>query len=224
MDAALNLISAGSLRINLPDFKVGQTVRIHQKIKEGEKERIQVFEGLIIRISPGTGVNSTITVRKVVDGVGVERVYPIHSPNIVKIEITKEAKVRRSKLYYMRDRTGKAARLKTTLLEGQVFEPKSATEPEDEADAAEEAEETPEKALEASKDAETPQSGAAEATPETSEPAAEAPTTEAAPEATAEKKVEAPAEEKADAPAEEKAEDPVQPEKADETGEKPEEK
>lgn len=131
MDAALNLISASSLRINLPDFKVGQTVRIHQKITEGEKERIQAFEGLIIRVSPGTGVNSTITVRKIVDGIGVERVYPVHSPNIVKIEITKEAKVRRSKLYYMRDRTGKAARLKTTLLQDQVFEPKSAVAPEE---------------------------------------------------------------------------------------------
>jgi len=130
MDTALGMISSSSLKKDLPQFKVGQTVRIHQRIKEGNKERLQVFEGIIIKVNSGSGVNATISVRKIVDGVGVERIYPIHSPNIAKIEITKKAKIRRSKLYFMRERTGKAARLKTTLLEGQIFEPKS---PEEEA-------------------------------------------------------------------------------------------
>lgn len=128
MDASLAAISNASLKQNLPNFAVGQTVRIHQRIKEGEKERIQVFEGIIIKVSNGTGIGGTITVRKVVDGIGVERVFAIHSPFISKIEVTKQAKVRRSKLYYLRSRTGKAARLKTTLLEGQVFEPTAVTE------------------------------------------------------------------------------------------------
>src|SRR3990172_10085092 len=122
MDSALALISQSSVRQNLPSFKVGQTVRIHQKIKEGDKERLQVYEGLIIRVSNPNTVSATITVRKIVDGVGVERVFPVHSPVIVKVELSKEARVRRGKLYFMRDLSGKSARLRTTLLEGQVFE------------------------------------------------------------------------------------------------------
>ncbi len=143
MDSALAAISQSSLKQNLPTFKVGQTVRIHQRIKEGEKERIQVFEGIIIQMRNGTGVSGTITVRKVVDGIGVERVFAIHSPLIAKVEVTKQAKVRRSKLYYLRTRTGKAARLRTTLLEGQVFEPTSAPEEEIVEEEAAEASETP---------------------------------------------------------------------------------
>ena len=94
----------------VPPLKSGQTVKVFQKIIEGGKEREQAFEGLIIRIH-GAGIVKTITVRKIVDGIGVERIFPIHSPNINKIEIKKEAKVRRSKLYYMRERSGKSARL-----------------------------------------------------------------------------------------------------------------
>lgn len=150
MHPALEAISQASIKQNLPKFKVGQTVRIHQRIKEGEKERIQVFEGIIIKMNNGSNVNGTITVRKVVDGIGVERVFAIHSPFIAKIEVTKQAKVRRSKLYFLRDRTGKAARLRTTLLEGQVFEPTSAPE-----EVVEEATEAPEQA-EVTADSEAP--------------------------------------------------------------------
>ena len=96
----------------MPDLKPGSTVRVHQKIKEGEKERVQVFEGLIIAVSPGNGVNKTFTVRKIVEGIGVEKVFPIYSPNIAKIQVKKTSNVRRSKLYYMRQRSGKSARLK----------------------------------------------------------------------------------------------------------------
>lgn len=95
----------------VPEIKTGYTVRVHQKIKEGSKERVQVFEGLVIKIGHGAGVEKNFTVRKVVQGYGVEKVFPIHSPLITKIEVKKMAKVRRSKLYYMRDRSGKSARL-----------------------------------------------------------------------------------------------------------------
>ncbi|MCX6721025.1 MAG: 50S ribosomal protein L19 [Candidatus Staskawiczbacteria bacterium] len=96
----------------LPDLKPGDTIKVHQKIKEGDKERIQIFEGLIIAKKHGKGISGTITVRKVVDGVGVERIYPIHSPSIEKIEVVRHGKVRRSKLYYLRTAKGKKARLK----------------------------------------------------------------------------------------------------------------
>jgi len=92
-------------------FRAGQTVRVHRKIKEGDKERIQIFEGLILKTG-GTGAGETITVRKIVGGIGVEQVFPIASPLIEKIELVKEAKVRRSKIYFMRGLRGKAARLK----------------------------------------------------------------------------------------------------------------
>jgi len=184
MHAALELIAKSSTQTNLPSFKVGQTVRIHQKIKEGDKQRLQVFEGIIIKTRQGTGINGTITVRKVVDGVGVERVFPIHSPLIAKIELTKEAKVRRSKLYFLRDRSGKSARMKTTLLEGQIFQPKRYTE---EAPVEEAAAEMDQSMTEPAPEGEAP--AAPEATP-----ASEAPAGETTPVA------EAPAEEKAPEP------------------------
>jgi large subunit ribosomal protein L19 len=91
--------------------KAGDTVRVHQKIKEGDKERVQVFEGLVIATKHGRGLNGSFTVRKIAaGGIGVERMYPLHSPNIVKVERTKTADVSRAKLYYMRDRRGKSAR------------------------------------------------------------------------------------------------------------------
>jgi large subunit ribosomal protein L19 len=96
---------------NPPAVKAGDTVRVHQKIKEGDKERVQVFEGLVIAVKHGAGLNGTFTVRKIAaGGVGVERTYPLHSPNILKVERTKTAQVSRAKLYYMRDRKGKNAR------------------------------------------------------------------------------------------------------------------
>lgn len=104
----------------VPDVKIGSTVRVHQKIKEGEKERVQVFEGLVIAINSGHGADKTFTVRKVVEGIGVEKVFPLYSPMIKKIEIKTESKVRRAKLYYMRGRSGKSARLKSTMVSDKV--------------------------------------------------------------------------------------------------------
>ena len=98
------------LRENLPDFGPGDTVKVHVKVREGEKERIQVFEGVVIG-RRGGGVRETFTVRKVSYGVGVERVFPVHSPGVAKIDVVRRAKVRRAKLYYRRALRGKAARL-----------------------------------------------------------------------------------------------------------------
>lgn len=88
----------------LPAFRVGNTVKVHQKIREGSKERVQIFEGLVIARKGGTGVNATFMVRKIASGVGVERIYPLHSPNIVKLEVVKSPIVRQAKLYYVRAR------------------------------------------------------------------------------------------------------------------------
>ena len=96
----------------LPAFKPGDTVKVYQRIKEGSKERVQVFEGLVIARKGGTGVNATFMVRKISYGVGVERIFPIHSPNIVKLEITKSPEVRHAKLYYVRDRQDNMPRTK----------------------------------------------------------------------------------------------------------------
>ncbi len=97
---------------NKTQIKVGDTVRVHQKIKEGNKERIQVFEGLVIAKKHGDGINGTFTVRKVASGVGVEKIFPLHAPMIEKIEIVKSGKVRRAKIYYIREATGRRGRLK----------------------------------------------------------------------------------------------------------------
>jgi len=103
----------------VPEIRAGYTVRVHQKIKEGGKERIQIFEGLVIKVGSGEGLDKSFTVRKVASGVGVEKVFPIYSSNIAQIEVIKKAKVRKAKLYYMRERTGKAARLKETRLKAE---------------------------------------------------------------------------------------------------------
>lgn len=100
------------LKKGLPQIKSGQTIRVHQRIKEGDKTRIQPFEGLVLAVKHGRGLDGTFTVRKIAEGVGVERIYPLHSPTIDKIEILKTAEVRRAKLYYMRERFGKRARMK----------------------------------------------------------------------------------------------------------------
>ncbi len=99
------------LKTDIPDFKGGDTVKVHVRLTEGEKERIQIFEGLVIARKHG-GVTETFTVRKMSSGIGVERVFPLHSPNVAKIEVTRLGKVRRAKLYYIRSRRGKAARIK----------------------------------------------------------------------------------------------------------------
>ena len=99
------------LKNKIPELKVGDTVRVHQRIKEGNRERIQVFEGIIIK-KQGGGVNSTFTVRKIAYGVGVEKTFLVHSPLVEKVEVVRVGKARRAKLYYLRDRIGKAARTK----------------------------------------------------------------------------------------------------------------
>lgn len=96
----------------VPVIRTGNTVRIHQRIKEGGKERTQIFEGLVIAINSGYATDKTITVRKMVGGIGVEKIFPLYSTNISKIQVVKESKIRRAKLYYMRERSGKSARLK----------------------------------------------------------------------------------------------------------------
>ena len=97
---------------DIPDFKVGDTLRVHVKIIEGQRERIQVFEGYVLKRQHG-GVNETFTVRKLSNGIGVEKTFPLHSPKIEKIEVVRRGRVRRAKLNYMRQRTGKAARIRS---------------------------------------------------------------------------------------------------------------
>ncbi|MFC7442430.1 50S ribosomal protein L19 [Laceyella putida] len=104
-------ITEGQLRKDIPQFRAGDTLRVHVKVKEGQRERIQVFEGVVIQ-RRGGGVSETFTVRKISYGVGVERTFPLHSPRIEKIEVTRRGKVRRAKLYYLRNLRGKAARIK----------------------------------------------------------------------------------------------------------------
>lgn len=107
----LDHIEAAQLRTDLPDFGPGDTVKVHVRVVEGGRERVQVFEGVVIGRSGG-GLRETFTVRKISFGVGVERIFPVHAPIIQKIEVTRRGDVRRAKLYYLRDRVGKAARIK----------------------------------------------------------------------------------------------------------------
>ncbi|HWP66429.1 MAG TPA: 50S ribosomal protein L19 [Candidatus Limnocylindria bacterium] len=106
----IDRIEAEQRRKDIPDFRPGDTVRVHVRVTEGDKERIQVFEGTVIGRS-GTGSRETFTVRKVSYGVGVERIFPVHSPRIDKIEVVAKGAVRRAKLYYLRERSGRAARV-----------------------------------------------------------------------------------------------------------------
>ena len=99
-------------RNDIPAFGIGDTVRVHIKIKEGNRERIQVFEGFVLKKQNG-GISETFTVRKLSNGIGVEKTFPLHSPKIEKVEVVRRGDVRRAKLYYMRERTGKAARIKS---------------------------------------------------------------------------------------------------------------
>jgi large subunit ribosomal protein L19 len=110
------------LKKGLDDIRPGDTIKVHQKIKEKDKQRIQVFEGLVLARKHGKGISATITVRKLVSGIGVERVFPLHSPNIEKIEIVKRGKVRRAKLYYLRKAKGRKARLKKVDFEQSVIQ------------------------------------------------------------------------------------------------------
>jgi len=110
----MDLIEQGALRRDLPPFRSGDTVKVHVKVKEGEKERTQMFEGVVIRRRRG-GASATFTVRKISYGVGVERIFPIESPTVEKVEIKSRGHVRRSRLYFLRDLRGKKARLRSKL-------------------------------------------------------------------------------------------------------------
>jgi len=107
----IQVITKEQLRTDLPEYKVGDTVKVHYKIKEGSKERIQAFQGIVIQ-QKGAGVSKTFTVRKVSNGIGVERIFPANSPLIDKIEVVRYGQVRRAKLFYLRTARGKAARIK----------------------------------------------------------------------------------------------------------------
>lgn len=111
---ALKHISNPCLKSEIPAFNVGDTVKVHVLIKEGQRERIQMFEGTVIAKKNG-GVAETFTVRRVSHGCGVERVFPLHSPKVAQVEVVRKGKVRRSKLYYLRDRVGKAAKVKERI-------------------------------------------------------------------------------------------------------------
>ncbi|MBE6751978.1 MAG: 50S ribosomal protein L19 [Clostridia bacterium] len=111
---ALKLIAQDSLKAEKPAFSIGDTVKVDVKIREGERERIQVFEGTVIAIN-GSGVTETFTVRRVSYGVGVERVFPVNSPNVADVKVVRYGKVRRAKLYYLRDRVGKASKVKERI-------------------------------------------------------------------------------------------------------------
>ncbi len=106
----LDLVAASQIKTDIPAFHPGDTVNVHVKVIEGDKERIQVFQGVVIN-RKGAGINATFTVRKISEGIGVERIFPLHSPNIAKIENIRAGKVRRAKLYYLRSLRGRAARI-----------------------------------------------------------------------------------------------------------------
>ena len=111
---ALKLIAEDSLKKEMPEVEIGYTVKVDVNIREGDRERIQVFEGTVIG-RKGSGISETFTVRRVSYGVGVERVFPIHSPNVKNVSIVRKGRVRRAKLYYLRDRVGKAAKVKEQI-------------------------------------------------------------------------------------------------------------
>lgn len=106
----IDVYTAAQLRSDLPDFKAGDTVAVHYKVLEGEKERLQTFQGVVLQ-KRGSGINATFTVRKVSNGIGVERIFPLHSPNISGIDLLRMGRVRRAKIFYLRERKGKAARI-----------------------------------------------------------------------------------------------------------------
>ncbi len=111
MNEIIRKIEAEQMKAEVPSFNVGDTVKVYAKIKEGNRERIQVFEGTVLK-KQGGSVRATFTVRKNSNGIGVEKTWPLHSPNVEKVEVVRHGKVRRAKLYYLRDRVGKAAKVK----------------------------------------------------------------------------------------------------------------
>jgi large subunit ribosomal protein L19 len=114
MNPLIEEITNEYLRNDLPEFNAGDTVRVHARIVEGDRERIQIFEGVVIK-RRGAGVSASYTVRKISNGVGIERTFPLHSPRVAEIEVTRRGQVRRAKLYYLRDRHGRAARIRERI-------------------------------------------------------------------------------------------------------------
>ena len=114
MNEIIRKIEAGQLKETVDDFRVGDTVRVSARIKEGNRERIQVFEGTVLK-RQGGGARETFTVRKTSNGVGVEKTWPLHSPNVESVKVIRKGKVRRAKLYYLRDRVGKSAKVKEVV-------------------------------------------------------------------------------------------------------------
>ena len=110
MDPLIQELTKEQLRDDMPDFRAGDTVRVHVRVVEGTHERIQMFEGVVIK-KKGTGIGATYTVRKIASGVGVERTFPVNDPRVAKVEVLRHGRVRRAKLYYLRERHGKAARI-----------------------------------------------------------------------------------------------------------------
>jgi large subunit ribosomal protein L19 len=186
----------------VPVIKAGNTVRVHQRIKEGGKERIQIFEGLVIAVNSGNGPDKTFTVRKMVGSIGVEKIFPLYSKNITKIQVTKSGDVRRSKLYYMRKRSGKSARLR----EKHLTEKDVAMEDFEEQTEAPEAELKAEEKAEEAVAETAPEAPTEEAPVEEEKPVEEAPAAEEAPK----EEVIPPAEEEAtETPGEKAEEDPT---------------
>ncbi len=114
MNNIVNAFASEQLKTEVPAFNVGDTVKVHNRIKEGQRERIQLFEGTVIAKKNG-GISETFTVRRVAYGCGVEKTFPLHSPNVVKVEVVRRGIVRRSKLFYLRDRVGKSAKVKEKI-------------------------------------------------------------------------------------------------------------
>lgn len=137
--ALLDHVTASSLRKKVPALKPGCSVAVFHKIKEGDKERVQIFKGLVIRVNSGTGVDKTFTVRKVVQGIGVEKIFPFHAATIEKVELIKQGKVRRAKLYFMRKLQGKSTRLRDTDLKIAMIDDETPVEIVEETPVAEEA-------------------------------------------------------------------------------------
>lgn len=119
---AITHFTESSLKKNVPELRAGDTVRVHQKIREGNKERIQIFEGTVLAVRGGKSINSSFVVRRIASGVGVEKTFPLHSPNVVKVERIKSSKVRQARLFYLRERFGRNARMRGESRLGQSFE------------------------------------------------------------------------------------------------------
>ena len=126
----IQLFDKNGLKSGIPELKSGMKIKVFQKIKEGDKERLQAFEGIVIAVKHGRGKTGTFTVRKISSGIGVERVFPFHAPTIEKIEILSQAKVRRAKLYYLRGRIGKKSKMKQKELAEAVAPAEKSEKPE----------------------------------------------------------------------------------------------